>query len=35
LLVYEECGHFPWIEQRERMFKDIGEFVCGGNIAST
>ncbi|KAB8069775.1 Alpha/Beta hydrolase protein [Aspergillus leporis] len=35
LLVYEECGHFPWIEQRERTFKDIGEFVCGGNIAST
>ncbi|KAF7586842.1 hypothetical protein BBP40_008250, partial [Aspergillus hancockii] len=29
-LVYEECGHFPWIEQRERTLRDIERFVEDG-----
>lgn len=27
LKVYERCGHFPWIEQRERTVRDIVAFL--------
>ncbi|KAA8643997.1 hypothetical protein EYZ11_006585 [Aspergillus tanneri] len=27
LRVYENCGHFPWIEQRERTLNDIRTFL--------
>ncbi|KAL2008434.1 hypothetical protein VTN00DRAFT_6628 [Thermoascus crustaceus] len=27
LLVYDRCGHFPWIEQRERTLGDIAGFL--------
>lgn len=29
LVAYDECGHFPWIEQRERTLEDIRKFVEG------
>lgn len=27
LVVYDHCGHFPWIEQRQRMLDDIADFL--------
>ncbi|PKY01757.1 alpha/beta-hydrolase [Aspergillus campestris IBT 28561] len=29
VLVYEECGHFPWIEQGERFMGDVLGFLRG------
>lgn len=26
LVIYEQCGHFPWIENGEETFRDITEF---------
>ncbi|PNP60023.1 hypothetical protein THARTR1_00047 [Trichoderma harzianum] len=26
LVIYEECGHFPWMEKKEETFRDIVEF---------
>lgn len=26
LVIYEQCGHFPWIEKGEETFRDITEF---------
>ncbi|KAL6696872.1 alpha/beta-hydrolase [Trichoderma pleuroticola] len=26
LVIYEECGHFPWMEKKEETFGDIVEF---------
>ena len=27
LIAYDHCGHFPWIEQRERTLDDIAAFL--------
>ncbi|KAL5093518.1 hypothetical protein Trisim1_010248 [Trichoderma cf. simile WF8] len=26
LIIYDECGHFPWMEKEEETFRDIVEF---------
>ncbi|PTU19624.1 hypothetical protein P175DRAFT_0483243 [Aspergillus ochraceoroseus IBT 24754] len=28
MIVYDRCGHFPWIEREKRFFKDIREFLA-------
>jgi len=28
-IFYDSCGHFPWIEQKERTLADIREFIQG------
>ena len=27
LIIYEECGHMPWIEKKEEFFRDLMEFL--------
>lgn len=27
LVVIEKCGHFPWVEQRDRFFQVVNEFI--------
>jgi len=27
LIVYNSCGHFPWIEQKEQTMFDIRKFI--------
>jgi pimeloyl-ACP methyl ester carboxylesterase len=29
LITYKECGHFPWIEQKENFMRDIRRFIEG------
>ncbi|KAL7951984.1 alpha/beta-hydrolase [Trichoderma barbatum] len=30
LVIYEECGHFPWMEKKEETFRDIVGFCYAG-----
>lgn len=29
LITYKECGHFPWIEQKEQFMRDVRRFIEG------
>lgn len=29
LITYKECGHFPWVEQKESFMKDVRQFIEG------
>lgn len=29
LITYKECGHFPWIEQKEQFMQDVRRFIEG------
>ncbi|TCL62122.1 alpha/beta hydrolase [Rhizobium sp. BK251] len=33
LVIYEDTGHMPWVEEREQFFADLREFLLRGRIA--
>jgi len=35
LLVFEDCGHFPWIEKPEKFFTAVTEFLKRGIALKT